>query len=165
MPMEKIYPRLYIGDEPACRASVGNQDLAIIHACKEPCHRKHVGYKERSIPDGHPMKLTAEAPYNLYLNLVDMPQEFLVHYTHPIIEKAISFIKTHIQERSVLIHCNQGKSRSPSIGMAYLAHQGIIPNASFPEAEQAFIKIYDKYEPGLGIRSYLQKNWTDIMSF
>ena len=41
----------------------------------------------------------------------------------------------------VLIHCNQGISRSPSIGLHYLSVKGIIKNESYEVAKEDFIKI------------------------
>ena len=58
----------------------------------------------------------------------------------------------------VLIHCNQGISRSPSIGLLYLAVKGIIKNENYNIAKEDFIKIYPKYEPS-GIKEFLEINW------
>lgn len=60
----------------------------------------------------------------------------------------------------VLIHCNQGISRSPSIGLLYLAVKGIIKNENYNIAKEDFIKIYPKYEPS-GIKEFLEINWSN----
>ena len=57
-----------------------------------------------------------------------------------------------------MIHCNQGISRSPSIGLLYLAVKGIIKNENYNIAKEDFIKIYPKYEPS-GIKEFLEINW------
>ena len=44
--------------------------------------------------------------------------------------------------RKVLVHCNQGMSRSPGIGLFYVAREGIIKNGSFQEALAEFETIY-----------------------
>lgn len=60
----------------------------------------------------------------------------------------------------VLIHCNQGISRSQSIGLLYLAVKGIIKNENYNIAKEDFIKIYPKYEPS-GIKEFLEINWSN----
>ena len=47
----------------------------------------------------------------------------------------------------VLVHCNQRVSRSPGIGLLYLAREGIIYNRTFEEALAEFEMIY----PGINM--------------
>jgi hypothetical protein len=140
-----------------------NNDFAIIHACKT-CHLNGVGYRG-SLTSSHPNYLIKEDATHLYLNMVDMEQELLPKFTHPIIQTAMNFIKSNIENRKILIHCNQGFSRSPSIGLLYLAIKNDLPNTDFNLARNEFQNIYPNYQPGRGIALYMQNNWDDLMGF
>jgi predicted protein tyrosine phosphatase len=98
----------------------------------------------------------------LFLNIVDMERELSMIYTHPIMKVAIEFIKKHIVERKILLHCNQGMSRSPSIALFYLARIGIISNDSYLNAVIDFHKLYPYFNPGRGIALYMNNNWNEI---
>jgi hypothetical protein len=163
--MKQIFQNLYIGTDRDCSDGMA-ADYAIIHACKYPCHSKAVGYRG-NLSKFHPNYLILEREKHLYLNMVDMEQELSPIYTNPIFKSALSFIDRHIKDDKIkiLIHCNQGQSRSPSIGLVYLAKNGIISNASFKEAAMAFRDVYRDYIPGSGIAKYLSRNWAEIMCF
>lgn len=60
----------------------------------------------------------------------------------------------------VEINCNQGMSRSPGIGMFYLARKGVIKNDSFHEALAEFETIYPGINMAGGMHGFLMENWT-----
>jgi predicted protein tyrosine phosphatase len=96
--------------------------------------------------------------------MVDMEQELHPTYTNPIMKAAINFIEKYIEMNKILIHCNQGQSRSPSIALIYMARKGIINNESYPAASKEFIKLYQYYQPGRGIAVYMNNNWDFLMN-
>ena len=49
--MVKIFDRLFIGPVDDCRT--GTEQLAVVHACKSPCHQQVVGYRG-SLSPNHP---------------------------------------------------------------------------------------------------------------
>jgi predicted protein tyrosine phosphatase len=157
--MIQVTVGLSIGNDLDC--SNASNDMAIIHACKT-CHVAILGYKG-SLPQTHPHYLIYEKENHLYLNMVDMERELLPVYTHPIMKAAMDFIGKHISERKILVHCNQGQSRSPAIGLVYLARKGIVANRSYPDAVAELVKLYSGYNPGSGLSLYLQNNWNDVM--
>lgn len=60
----------------------------------------------------------------------------------------------------VLVHCNLGQSRSPSIAMLYLGvHTDRLPLESFEAAKLAFLEIYPSFAPAGGTQGYLQRRW------
>jgi len=65
-----------------------------------------------------PVNLEGLAVHHLYLDVVDrVPLPF------PMIDAAVAFIEDHVsQGRRVLVHCEMGISRSPSLAVCYL-HQ------------------------------------------
>ncbi len=158
--MIEIYPNLYVGNENdyynLAKTPTG---WRIVQAAKEPFHRDALGYTEEEAPREHPDYLIARRDHRLILNLTDaldpadIPKE--------IIDAALSFIDEGLNSGNrVLAHCNMGVSRSPGIGLLYLASRtDRLPSGSFFEAEEAFRQIYSPYGPTSGIRGFLIENW------
>jgi protein-tyrosine phosphatase len=95
--------------------------------------------------------------------MVDMENELLPRFTNPIMTEAIRFIDNRIKQNKILIHCNLGQSRAPSIALIYLANKRVIKNGTFNEAFHDFIELYKDYQPGKGIGLYINRNWTTLM--
>jgi hypothetical protein len=161
--MVEVFKNLFVGNEADCTAAK-YKEMAVIHACKFPCHRAAVGYKS-TISATHPNYLILERGNNLFLNMVDMEQELMPQYTHPIVRTVLNFIHKHIDSQTILIHCNQGQSRSPALAMLYLVCFGHIANQTFESACIDFKKIYPMFQAGLGIAKYMKRNWVDLMGF
>ena len=66
-----ITDRLSYGNESECTHSTDGS-IAVVHACKHPCHRHAVGYTN-TLPNTHPNYLVLERGHHLYLNLIDPP--------------------------------------------------------------------------------------------
>ena len=156
--MKEIYNNLFIGNQDDYEYKVKLKDYyAVVHSCKEPYHRNLLGYTGRGAPKDHPEYLFAERPNRLYLNLVDVPDPAFI--AKEIIDKAIDFIKKHIDKQPVLVHCNLGMSRSATIGLLYLASIGYFKGMDFHTAEQKYINMYPGYRPSSGMRGFAVKNW------
>ena len=136
--MKEIIKNLYIGNADDYEQYVkGKDNCSIVHACKEPYYRKALGYSGRSVLSNHPEYLIAVRVNRLILNLIDPPN--LNFIPKEIIDKALTFIDENLKRnRKVLVHCNQGESRSPSIGMLYMAIKNEISNSSLEDAEKNF---------------------------
>jgi hypothetical protein len=160
--VKKVYTNLFIGSDDDCNTCIINPEFYIIHACKT-CHQRAVGYKG-SLPSTHPNYLIYENGAHLFLNMVDMPNELLPKFTNPIFNCSMNFINREIQNKKILIHCNMGQSRSPSIGLAYLAITGVISNNSYETAIKEFKVFYPEYLPGAGIMLYMRHNWDFLMN-
>jgi hypothetical protein len=159
--MIQVYPNLYIGNDTHCNWSPHNH-WAVIHACKYPCHSKAVGYKGNLKPN-HPYYLVYKRDNHLVLNMVDMEQELLARFTNPIMHAAMEFIENNISTKKILIHCNQGLSRSPSIALLYLARRSHIASETYFLATSEFRTMYPLYNPGAGITAYLNRNWDALL--
>ncbi|MDR0675720.1 MAG: dual specificity protein phosphatase family protein [Elusimicrobiota bacterium] len=155
--MKEIYKNLFIGNDSDCLS----KDFRTIHACKT-CHQKYLGYKG-SLPQSHPSYLIAQTPDYLYLNMVDMEKELLPKFTHPIMKASLDFIESNIKNNRILIHCNQGVSRSSSLALFYLARKRIISTENYQKAKADFTKIYPQTNLGIGIALYLNNNWKDLV--
>jgi len=156
--MVTVHDRLYIGDVGSCRP--GSALQAVVHACKSPCHQRSVGYTG-SLSPMHPHYLVLRDPYDLYLNIIDPPVPLFK------IETFVQFLlfagEHHDRGASVLIHCNQGESRAPTLALLFLAkHLRVIPNGSFSDAKDVFASLYAGYRPGAGIQQFLTTNWAMV---
>ncbi|SMO48396.1 dual specificity protein phosphatase family protein [Gracilimonas mengyeensis] len=162
--MIEIHPNLYVGDQTDFERNVRNQQgWSIVHACKEPYHREAVGYSGRGAPKHHPEYLIAKRGHRLMLNLID--PENPAYIPKEIIDAALSFIDRNLNDgKKVLVHCNQGQSRSPGIGLLYLAKEGGIENGSFNEALMEFKNIYPAINMAGGMAGFLKMNWNNYVS-
>jgi len=161
-PMIDIYPNLYVGHQGDYEYQVKGQDgWAVVHACKEPYHRQLLGYTTRGAPKDHPEYRSAERGNRLYLNLVDANDP--AYIPKEVIEKAIAFIHEKLSEGSkVLVHCNQGESRSPGIGFLYLLREtDVLPQTSLDDALAKFRQIYSAFYPSGGISGFIAAHWEE----
>jgi hypothetical protein len=153
----RVADRLSFGCQQTCTRE-DDGSLAVVHACKIPCHRDAVGYRN-TLPTYDPNYLAFEDAHHLYLNLID-PTEPLFQMES--FEAFFRFVDREIEERDVLIHCNKGESRSPSLALLYMAKRlGLLPNESYKAAATSFEEQFP-YSPSQGIRTWLSRNWHRI---
>ena len=155
--MIEISERLFVGSEADCRT--GDEDWAIIHACKSPCHQRAVGYRG-NLSSSHPYYLVYDEADDLYLNIID-PDKPL--FMPPLFLSFLDFaIRNWDRGKKVLVHCNQGESRAPSLSLLFLSkYKNEISSESFDAARQEFHTIYPRYQPGRGIQTYLREHWNE----
>jgi predicted protein tyrosine phosphatase len=154
-PVIEVHPSLFVGTDGGCFFHT-KQEWAVIHACKSPCHQRILSYRGNLSPS-HPNYLTYERGRHLFLNMIDPPTPL---FKPELFIKSLAFISQHIPARKVLVHCNNGLSRAPSIALLFLAKRvKKINNESFSQAASDFKKLYPCYQPGIGIATYLSQNW------
>lgn len=159
--MKEVYKNLFVGDMNDCYNLDVVDSSVIVHACKT-CHKEGVGY-EGNLKSDHPNYLIKEQEFDLFLNMVDMERELMAKFTNPIMKAAFIFIDKHLKAgHKVLIHCDKGGSRAPSVAMLYLAKINGWPD--YADAKFCFKDRYPEYHPGTGIELYMKKNFTDIMN-
>ncbi len=153
--LTRVNDRLYFSDLAGCGCAAA-REFAIVHACKEPCHRGACAYPGKSLPKDHPHYLSLRRGHHLYLNLIDPPAPLFQAESFALF---FAFVDEEIKERPVLVHCNKGESRAPSLALLYAAKRlGLFPPESYAAARTAFEKDFS-YRPGKGIETYLQSNW------
>ena len=158
--MIEVFPRLFIGTKNDYETSVSGQaGWAIVHACQEPYHRLAVGYRGWNAPKNHPECLLARRDNRLMLCLRDLPVSWFIR--KEMLEQTLDFIEQmHDSGLNVLVHCFQGRSRSPSITLLYLATRlQVLPTESLEAAEAPFRRLYPPYWPTRGIREHLRRHW------
>lgn len=160
--MIEVHPNLFVGSQDDEASIRGQTGWYVVHACKEPYHRQALGYKTPGAPKEHPEYLLAQRPGRLILNLVDVAQ---VSFIAPVIvDTALDAIDRHIQGHKVLVHCNQGFSRSPSIALLYLLkHTDALGSQEPTAALLAFQKLYPRYAPAQGMADYVRLNWNNYL--
>lgn len=159
--MIEVQDGLYVGNEADCR--VGDDECAVVHACKSPCHQKAVGYRG-SLSRDHPHYLVLEQGTDLDLNLVDPP---IPLFMAPSFTSFLAFARVQLEEgRKILIHCNQGESRAPSLALLLLAKLvDSVSNESYGAAKAEFEALFIGYNPGMGIQKYLADHWSEFDDF
>ncbi len=156
--MVEIITNLFIGDQDDYESSVASQTgWAVVHAYKEPYHRQALGYKTRGAPKDHPEYLMAKRGDCLILNLVDVEDPSYI--ANEIIDNALNFIYESLSKgMKVIVHCNQGESRAPSIGLSYMAYKGFFPQIDFYQSMNEFKKKYPDYKTAGGFQLYVMNN-------
>ncbi|MBO6849334.1 MAG: dual specificity protein phosphatase family protein [Marinobacter sp.] len=156
--MIEVCHNLFVGNEADAVARLSREGWYIIHACKEPFHRQALRYKGRAAPKDHPEYLIAKRDNRLILNLVDANDP--AYIPREIIDGAVEAIHANIIHNQVLVHCNQGLSRSPTIAFLYLLKYTTDLNTnSLPEALTGFKTLYPPYSPAGGMAGFLEKYW------
>jgi len=156
--MIEVHPNLFVGAEHDEQSIRGRSDWFVVHACKEPYHRQALGYTGRAASKDHPEYLIARRPGRLILNLVDVDN--VAYIGAELVDAAIEAIEQNIGRSKVLVHCNQGASRSPTIAFLYLAQKtAAFDGMDFDEAVQAFKRIYPPCNPARGMADYARLNW------
>jgi hypothetical protein len=164
----EVFPRLHVGStadfvalESLWDAGLSNSDIwAVVHAAKEPYHRDFLGYVERAAPKDSPEYLFARRGNRLALNLIDVAD---VRFMPPELWRAaIHFLNENYEQgRNLLVHCNQGGSRAPSMALLWMSQFEPWRHLPFLEAEAKFLELYPAYAPAAGPRDFVKNYWTD----
>ena len=157
--MIEVYPNLFVGNKNDYETIVSGQSgWAIVHACKQ-YHRQALGSRTWSAPKNHPEYLVARRENHIMLSLLDLPVPLFIK--QEMIEQALDFIDSmHASGLKVMVHCMQGRSRSASITLLYLATRlHVLPADSLEAAEEHFRRLYPRYLPSGGIRSHIRSHW------
>ena len=149
--MTKVMLNLYVGSEDDYFSLPSDLDhWFVVQAARYPFY-----WDENDGDNGGIIK----AGNRLILDMIDAREAEYFQFQH--FETALEVIHRRLQKpTSVLIHCNRGLSRSPSIAMLYLAHFAKkIPSKTYFDAARLMYCIYPRYLPGEGIQRYLIENW------
>lgn len=159
--MVKIVDGLYVGsDEDVSKAKA--EGMARLACCKDgpDGHRAMLGYTTLGAPKGKDYLFARKGKW-MALNLIDVDNpEFIKDAT---LDAGIAFIKEQIDSgHKVLVHCNAGMSRGPSVALMYLRSAGQLPNMTFSRGVHMFKTLYPKYSPALGIEHHVSSRWGGV---
>ena len=161
--MEEIIRGLYLGSDDDV-AEAKRRGYARLCCCKDgiDSHRSMLEYEGRSAPDGKDYYFARRGDV-MALNLIDVEDPDMI--PDKVIDAGLKFIKEMQDKgRILLVHCNAGHSRSPIMVLMYLRAVHELPE-SFPRAEKIFRTIYDKYDPGVGMKSHARVRWKSLNTF
>jgi hypothetical protein len=107
--------------------------------------------------------LIARRPGRLIFNLVDTND--INYVPAEIIDAALDGVHENIVSSKVLVHCNQGMSRSPAIAFLYLLKfSDAFHRQNHDDDLRDFLKIYPAYAPARGMADYVKLNWVKYSS-
>lgn len=150
--MTEVYKNLYVGNLADYRATKPG-DWAYVHATQS------VRPKDAR---GHSDYLMHKNENDLYLSWLDTASYDFEPDGSRLFTKVLDFIQDKLATKKVLVHCDVGESRSPTIALLYLAKRAhTISNESFDSARSDFAKIYPNYYPS-GIRIFVRTHWQSI---
>ncbi len=156
--MIEVHANLFVGHEGDC-FFYEKEGWAVVHGCKIPCHQHAVGYSG-NLPRTHPNYLVLERGSHLFLNMIDPDLPLFMPATFA---ATLAFMDKFWGTRKILIHCNQGNSRAPSLALLFLAKRlRVIDGTTFDTAARDFKRLYPPYQPGAGLLRHLRENWTRI---
>jgi len=156
--MIEVVGNLFVGSQEDEASVRGESGWYFIHACKDPYHRQALGYTGRGAPKDHPEYLVASREGRLILNLVDADN--VAYIPAEIIDAALLAIHQNIGSSRVLVHCNQGFSRSPAIALLYMArYTEQFRSMDHGTAVQKFRQVYPAYDPAGGMAEYVRLHW------
>lgn len=141
-----------------------DQDWAFVHATQS-IHYKIFGWNRiiNKPNKNHPNYIYYEKDNRISLNWVDGAAHLYNWSGIETFNKILNFIERWSSQRKILIHCDQGLSRSPTLGLLYLAKRlKSIKHDCYTNAKHDFVKIYPNYLPG-GIGDYVSQYWDQII--
>ena len=99
--------------------------------------------------------------YNeMALNMVDANDH--MYFGNDMVDAGLQFITDRLAEGDpVLVHCQMGISRSPSMAFLWMFEHGFLDD-DFQQARFQFTEIYPFWMPGQGVRKYLEKRCQPI---
>jgi hypothetical protein len=158
MPVQ-VYPGLFVGPGIDAQTFYGH----ILHCAKEPWFMdslvRLVKYKKGIEVCPTAIRISDR---EMALNMIDA--ENLEYFSDEMVNAGLDFItETFAEGESILLHCNQGLSRSPSMAFLWMFEHGFL-DKEFRYAVPQFKKLYHDWSPGNGIWAYLRHRCTKVIA-
>lgn len=170
--MIEITDNIYVGNDQDYNQIINNHfifntnEWAFLHCAKIPFHQKMARYN-RDLPRNHPDYKYKIIGNRMALNLIDFPEYDSIWKEHykVMFHSAVEFLNEQYYEegKKILIHCNQGISRGPSLAMLFLANIGFYNYKNFEETEKLFKNDYIKYNPKECIKNNIKNVWQELV--
>lgn len=154
----RILDNLYVGNMEDCKAVTGQEGWSVVHACKHPCHHDKCG-NPSSKDDNY---LTYKEGSGLFLNMIDPPTPL---FQKRMFDEFLDWMRAQWEDgQKILIHCNKGESRAPTLALLFLAKVLYrITATSYDDAWDEFeLLIGEKYTPGKGIETWMRDHFHEF---
>lgn len=150
---------IYVGDSADSQLR-HDPAWAVVNTAKT-IHCKIMGWGSVT-PKDHPNYLSFEKDQLLSFNWVDGNSHLYKMSGPEAFTRALDFIERWYANKKILINCDQGHSRSPTVALLYLSKRlHVISNESFAQAREEFQSLYPAYAPS-GIAEFVTSNWSEI---
>jgi hypothetical protein len=161
--MKQISPNVYVGDDADYEKVKDNKDWAFVRCCKfgPGGHKDILGYDTQASPEGK-NKYWVRRSNILALNLLDLDDPNFV--PTEAIQVALDFIRDNVDEKKVLIACNAGHSRGPTLGLMWLRTLGRMPYSFIHSSKIYRNEIYPNYDPSPGIEQFARMHWSSLLT-
>lgn len=166
--MNKVYEYgkanlIYCNSEEYEKMKEYGLDFSALLCAKHPYHKQIVGY-EKNCPKEHFEYLFAYRPkeHIMALNMVDAPK--LEYFSDEMIIAGIDFIHAELaQQRDVVVVCNKGESRSPTMCLMFMMlHGDFEKEMTHSQVFRQFSKVATNWNPNNGILQYCVKFWDRV---
>jgi len=158
--MEQIINNLFLGSDNDHAYALSKGWPILVAAKAGPWgHQQELGYTSHGAPKDHTYYFVDHGNVR-HLNLIDPDNPHLIGAEA--INAGLEFIQKHIDNGPLLVHCNQGHSRGPSIVLMYLRTIGEMPNG-YMQSQKKFKTIYPMYAPQQGIDQFTRFNWRRLL--
>jgi len=157
----EIIKRLYVGDDSAYERLKDEKGWSFLRCCKDGPggHRQTLGYKSLAAPHG-PDYLFVRRGNLMALNMIDVPDPELM--PEEMLLEGIDFINERMNAGDkVLVACNQGISRSPTVAMLFLRTIGEL-DQPFNRARKIFDTLYPRHDPGAAVEFHARNLWDEL---
>lgn len=136
-------------------------NISALLCAKHPYHKRIVGYEGNCRKD-HPEYLYAVRGNVMALNMVDA--ECPMFFSDEMIHAGIYFVEDQLaHNRDVVVVCNQGESRSPSMCLLYLMKHGYFDKKlTHSNVFLEFKAIAPNWNPRNGILQYCIEFWNKV---
>lgn len=162
--MKELIKNIFIGDDNDYYRLANKKEWGILHCAKHPFHCQFVGYSG-NLPNTHKDYAYKRIENEMALNLVDLDffSANYLDFNRNMFETAFKFLDEYYDNgKPILIHCNQGLSRSPSLAMLYMATKGIGCN-DFATTLKEFKILYPNYQPKKNIFETIKALWNNFV--
>jgi protein-tyrosine phosphatase len=162
--LEQVIDNLYVGSDDDYEKLKSKPGWSCLRCCKEGPggHRDTLQYTTQAAPKGDDY-LAAKKGDRMALNFIDANDPNFVPLK--MIESGLRFIDQRIKAGDkILVACNAGHSRGPTVAMLYLRATGELPG-NFNSSERIYRTLYREYDPGIGVRQFARSHWHTFENF
>lgn len=125
-------------------------------------HTHGLNSRSKTISSGMYVVGIRTSPNELILNMVDADRP--KYFSDEMVNAGLNFITERFAEGdAVLLHCNMGISRSPSMAFLWMFEHGFLDD-EFRYAVPQFKKLYKDWAPANGIWQYLKARCSNYTS-